>query len=284
MRLGKDNPTGCWPHQVSHDTLLHWIDKYLADTAQVLDGLVTVGPDGLLGRFWTMDRDRLVQLRREIEDYLCLALDEILPHEILPDGRKRYEIPFGNDDICLDLPGCDDPVGLELVYDWVYSCRSQHEQVQLAVLITEKARLEDLWLEAPTKSMRDRLKLDVVAVDAEVSHLQHGMVDKGALLRDIYKSLCKLTRQVKAARLATGNLQRAKAVRGIIERIECTFEHRVLNGKKAGRLVGIRFIPCTGDTLEYCDSVLDTGGPAPRRSSRACGTRTPMRRSTGWLA
>ena len=36
VRLGKDNPTGCWPHLVSHDILLHWIDRYLADTSQVL--------------------------------------------------------------------------------------------------------------------------------------------------------------------------------------------------------------------------------------------------------
>ena len=86
----------------------------------------------------------------------------------LPDGRKRYEIPFGDDDIRLDLPGCDDPVGLEMVYDWVYSCRSLHEKTQLALLETEKARLEGLWLEAPTNSMHDRLKADLVAVDAEV--------------------------------------------------------------------------------------------------------------------
>ena len=144
VRLGKDNPTGCWPHQVSHDTLLHWIDKYLADTSQVLDSLVSPtsggppGSDDLLGRFWAQHRDRLAQLRREVEDYLCLALDEILPHEILPDGRKRYEIPFGDDDIRLDLPGCDDPVGLEIVYDWVHSCRSTNEKAQLALLETLK--------------------------------------------------------------------------------------------------------------------------------------------------
>jgi len=285
VRLGKDNPTGCWPHQVSHDTLLYWIDKYLADTAQVLDSLVTGGTDGLLSRFWKLHRDRLAQLRGEIEDYLCLALDEILPHEILSDGRKRYEIPFGDEIIRLDLPGCDDPVGLEMVYDWVHSCRSTDGKAQLALLETEKTRLENLWLEAPTKSMRDRLKLDLVAVDADVSHLQHGMVDKGRLLRDIYKVLCKLTRQVQAARKVTGNLQQAKAVRGIVDRIECTFEHRVLNGKKAGRLVKIRFVPYMGDAIEYCTSdSVDTGERAPRRSSRACGTRTPMRRSTGWLA
>jgi len=265
--------------------LLYWIDKYLADTAQVLDSLVTGGTDGLLSRFWKLHRDRLAQLRGEIEDYLCLALDEILPHEILSDGRKRYEIPFGDEIIRLDLPGCDDPVGLEMVYDWVHSCRSTDGKAQLALLETEKTRLENLWLEAPTKSMRDRLKLDLVAVDAEVSSLQHGMVDKGKLLRDIYKALCKISAQVKAARKVTGALQRAKAVRGIIERIECTFEHRIVNGKKAGRLVKIRFIPHTGGPVEYCtDDALDTGERAPRRSSRACGTRTPMRRSTGWLA
>lgn len=287
VRLGKNNPAGCWPHQVSHTVLLHWIDKYLADTAQVLEDLVggRSGPDGLLGRFWAQHRDRLTQLRREIEDYLCLALDEILPHQDLPGGRKRYEIDFGDDHIVLDLPGCDDPVGLEMVYDWVHTCRSTDEKAQLALLETEKTRLEGLWLEAPTKNMRDRLKLDLVAVDAEVSRLQHGMIDKGKLLRDIYRSLCKLTAQVKAARKTTGSLQRAKAVRGIIDRIECTFEHRILNGKKAGRLIGVRFVPISGDAVEYyTDDSVDTDEPAPRRSSRACGTRTPMRRSTGWLA
>ena len=121
-------------------SLLHWIDKYLADTHQLLGNLIRgdrKAPSPLLVAKHC--RERLGQLRREVEDYLYLALDEILPHQDLPGGRKRYEIPFGDDDIRLDLPGCDDPVGLEMVYDWVHSCRSTNEKAQLAALESLKS-------------------------------------------------------------------------------------------------------------------------------------------------
>ena len=45
--------------------------------------------------------------------------------------------------------------------------------------------------------------------------LQHGMVDKGKLLREIYKSLCKLIQSGEGCSQGYWvTLQRAKAVRG----------------------------------------------------------------------
>ncbi len=288
VRLGPKNPSGCWPHQISHDILVHWIDKYLADTDQLLGYLTSGAPEGLLRRFWSEGvncRERLGELRREVENYLCEVLDEILPHKKLRGGRKRYEIDFGDDTIRLDLPGCDDPTGLEMVYDWVHSCRTMASREKLAQLEISKTRLEDLWLEAPTSAVRDRLKRDLVELDTEVSRLKHGMVDLGKLLRDVHKSFRNIHMRVKAARKATRNRERAEFVRGLVERIECTFEHRHVNGKKAGRFPKIRFVSWSGEPVEYCtDDSFDTDERVPRRSSRACGTRTPMRRSTGWLA
>ena len=66
VRLGPKNPSGCWPHQISHDILVHWIDKYLADTDQLLGYLTSGAPEGLLRRFWSEGadcRERLESLR-----------------------------------------------------------------------------------------------------------------------------------------------------------------------------------------------------------------------------
>jgi hypothetical protein len=63
----------------------------------------------------------------------------------------------------------------------------------------------------------------------------------------------------------------------LVERIKCTFEHRHVNGKKAGRLSKIRFVPWSGEPLEYCTG--DASDPrvtpaSPARSRRGeRGTR-----------
>ena len=86
------------------------------------------------------------------------------------------------------------------------------------------------------------------------------------MLREVYRSLCNLHMRIKAARRTTDNRGRAEFVRGLVERIECTFEHRHVNGKKAGRLSKIRFVPWSGEPLEYCTGdASDTGERAPRR-------------------
>jgi hypothetical protein len=55
------------------------------------------------------------------------------------------------------------------------------------------------------------------------------MVDLGRLLREVNKSVCNLYERVKAARQARGNRERAEFVRGLVERIECTCEHRYVH-------------------------------------------------------
>jgi DNA invertase Pin-like site-specific DNA recombinase len=120
VRLGPNNSAGCWPHQVSQDVLVYWIDTYLADASQLLGHLTSGPPEGLIRRFWSERADcraRLRELPREAEDYLSEVQDEILPHEWLKGGRRRYEIDFGGDPIRLDLPGRDDPAGLEIAYE-----------------------------------------------------------------------------------------------------------------------------------------------------------------------
>src|SRR5208337_306025 len=149
--------------------------------------LASGAPDGLLRRFWSERADchsRLRELRLEVENYLCEVLDEIVPHKKLRGGRRRYEINFGEDTIRLDLPGCDDPNGLEMVYDWVFSCRTMETRQKLTKLEASKSGLEDLWLEAPTSGVRDRLKRDLIELETEISRLKHGMVDLGKLLRE----------------------------------------------------------------------------------------------------
>jgi len=91
--------------------------------------------------------------------------------------------------------------------------------------------------------------------------------------------------RIKAARRTTDNRGRAEFVRGLVERIECTFEHRHVNGKKAGRLSSIRFVPWSGEPAEYCtDDSIDTDERVPRRSSRASEIPMSTPRSTGWRA
>ena len=180
-----EESSGCWPHQVSHDVLVHWIDKYLADTSSSwvisLRGLRTVffavsgqnGPTAVNGSWCFAVRRRTTSAR----------FWTVTPTPEAPRRRNHYEINVGKDAIRLDLPGCDDPTGLEMVYDWVHSCRTNASRVKLAQLETSKTRLEDLWLEAPTLAVRDRSQAGFGRVDTEVSRLKHGMVDLGKLRR-----------------------------------------------------------------------------------------------------
>jgi hypothetical protein len=68
-------------------------------------------------------------------------------------------------------------------------------------------------MEAPTASVRERLKSDLVGLEAEISRLRHGMVDLGKLLRDFHRSFCTLHQRMKAARRATGKRERADFLR-----------------------------------------------------------------------
>jgi len=152
---------------------------------------------------------------------------------------------------------------------------------EVARLNVELMRLTKAWADLPTPRAKQAAKAQLEALEQRLTELEQQRQDAAGAVAEAYRQVCDLQRAVAAARLAIQGgtnerelRERAQALRGVIQRIECTFTASGKTGcgwgQKYSRLVAVNIFPVTGDAARYL---------APAESTLPCTRATSPTRS-----
>jgi Recombinase/Recombinase zinc beta ribbon domain len=257
------NPTGCGPGLVRQDKLLAVLRDWMEQSGEALREAAGVADAGLLAPLHAERaglKAALALVQRAVEGWLFDALGRVLPFEELPGGRRRFTFERHEEpDLVLTLPGCENPVGLHEVFGAASSAAARRSRERIAELEVEAGRMITAWHELPTASAKAMAGERLKAIEREQEELRSGVLDLQAQYKRIWAGLNDTaTRLLRARREMAGDSDRRKAlaIRGLVERIECTFGQPELEregGRRmVRRLVGVKVIPLGPDDEEGC--------------------------------
>jgi hypothetical protein len=223
------------------------LDRWLSEVERDVDTVQDLGLVGLLSSCGEI-RNRLAKVVSLMEEYLIAHLDAVVPGETLPDGRKRFVVDLchspdtGWETAELVLPGCTDRVALERVFAWLASCRTAGLREQREQLVARMRTLYDKWDGLPNETARRWCREEMDSIQAKLDNLDQTL----SLPRkhnEVLAELVAVQRAVSRARRESRNRQRAELVRGLLERIEVSFDYRRHGRQERSVWREIRFVP-----------------------------------------
>ena len=228
-------PSGCHANQVPQETLLGYVDRWLAETGAVLGEDPDGSEEALLVALYGQQsraREGLREAREAAESWLAEALLAVCDPEPVRDGRRRFRL--GEWD--LTLPGCRSHADFLDALGWVSGSAGAKDRARLAELQGEHDRLFQALIAMPTEMMREKCLTEVRRVEAEMGKLKSSP-GVAARLKELARELSQTARLVTVARRAAakGTLaRRGKAIADVIERIELShrLEPRALGSKQ----------------------------------------------------
>lgn len=152
------------------------------------------------------------------------------------------------------------------VRDLLSSYQSRFDPVmvekELKGLQTEHEKLVESWSDLPTKRAKEVATVRLEALETRIEELEKQRDDASELVLSQYRAMDDLLTAIadanRAMRGETGEQalrQKTQAIRGVIQRIECSF---TATGKKGGgpgrqnaKLATVRIYPVSGTPLEF---------------------------------
>jgi DNA invertase Pin-like site-specific DNA recombinase len=244
---GKHNPSGCELHQVRHDVLEHYIDRYLQDTGQSIETVFTASEEDL-----PEIEDRETDTRR----LAYIKAVHALWHAVHRAGKA---------------PPADQPWTLpalvRIYQEEVGPDQLATVQAQLAAKLAEMDRLVELFAALTSKLAQDRANQKMEALEREITELQAQARPLDEVATGQREALERHEQAVRAAQHAIAgdsNRRKAAAVGRVVARIVCRFETVPAgNGKVRSLLREVTAEPLLGEVVSYA-----TEGAGRRRYSR----------------
>jgi DNA invertase Pin-like site-specific DNA recombinase len=253
LKDGQDQPEcKCLRNGVFQDVLEPYLIRYLEETGQRLH-LLTQGSD-------EDDPRRYNLIDRETEHWWEFQLGlERLKTYLRRHHPKEYQA-------ILTDSHSEDATEYEFIMSCVDLYQSTFDPAKVATEIqqleAEHTALVELWNDLPTARAKEKAKEKFEAVEARIDHLRRQQEDVAEVVASHYQELLDVQEAISAAERAMQSeageralRQRAEALRGIIQRIECTFAATGQTGagwgKKNTRLVKVTIYPVVGAVAEY---------------------------------
>ncbi|HEY7315211.1 MAG TPA: recombinase family protein [Gemmataceae bacterium] len=264
---GPANATGCRLHRVNQKVIEKLLEQYLDEAGTSLQALldVTAGDDA---------EDILTGLLHEEEGKRLSYLRELtrLWREVRDSGAR---------------PPAGQPwaVGNLLA---AYRSQARRRRVelnkQLAAKEAELDRLVEQYAGLRSEMARERANRKMEAMEQEILGLREQIAPLDARVEGLHEELMTLEQRIAEAREALAgdsNRRKAQAIRTVIRRIVCKFQHVQAGSLKRSVLTEVRIEPVEGATI-----VVSTGHrpssprperPRPRRNRPPASTRAPPR-------
>jgi DNA invertase Pin-like site-specific DNA recombinase len=135
-------------------------------------------------------------------------------------------------------------------------------EAELKRLEEEHSALMRRYADLPTPRAKEKAAAELAALEARISEAERQREDVAGVVEGLHREMLDLRSAIESAKTAmrseTGERalrQRAEAIRGIVQRIECSF---TATGKKGGgpgranaRLAAVTIYPVTGDAAEF---------------------------------
>jgi hypothetical protein len=185
-----------------------------------------------------MERLTIYLAKHHPEEYDAIVKDaygeDATPHEFVEACLACYRANF-------------DPSGLA-------------EEVER--LEAEHDGLMKQWADLPTPRAKEKAKERFAALEARIAELRRQQEDVAEVVASHYREMNDLQRAIDDAKLAMkaeaderALRRRAEALRGVIQRIECTFTATGQTGggwgKKTARLAAVTIYPLVGEAAEF---------------------------------
>jgi hypothetical protein len=232
---GKHNQYGCELHQVRHDVLEHYIDRYLQDTGQAIETVLTAREEDL-----PEIEDRETDARR-------LAYLKAL-HALWRAVHRAGKTPPPGQPWTL-------PTLVRIYQEEIGPGQLATVQAQLAAKLAEMDRLVEQFAALTSRLARDRANQKKEALEQEITELQSQARPLDEVATDHREALERREQAVRAAQQAIAgdsNRRKAAAVGRVVARIVCRFETVPAgNGKVRSLLREVTFEPLLGEAVRY---------------------------------
>jgi DNA invertase Pin-like site-specific DNA recombinase len=247
VREGKRAECKCLRNGVFQDVLEDYVARYLTETGQQLDQL---GCD--------LDVDALTESQEQQlgsqHDTFVKRLIEILDY-------IRDNDPAGWEEMWAPVPEAND-VPVERAIEFYRRCFDGNRVGErLSELEAEHDRLTQQCLNLKTERAIAKANRQLAELEALIGRLEQQRQNIADVVEREWREICDLRDAINQAKRAmkseTGERAlrlRAEALRGIIQRIECTFTSTGRKGggwgKKNAQLATVTFHPVVGDPAE----------------------------------
>jgi hypothetical protein len=251
VREGRRKECKCLRNGVFQDMLEPYIARYLDDTGQRLQ-LLTQGMD--LDSLTTPLKDQAADHWQEF----ALGLERLqlyLQKHHLEEYRRAVADNSG-----------EEATEYEYITGLIDCYRKNFDpsslRAELESLEAEHDALMKDWRDLPTQRAKDKAKQRFAELEERMDCLKQQMEDAGSVVEQHYRDMLDLQEAIEEAKRAfqaeAGEhalRQKAEAVRGVIQRIECTFTATGKTkggwGKKNSQLVKVTIYPVVGDAVEF---------------------------------
>jgi DNA invertase Pin-like site-specific DNA recombinase len=241
---GRHNRHGCELHQVRHDVLEHYLDRYLRDTGQAIETVLTAGEEDL-----PEIEDRETDARR----LAYLGALHALWRAVHRAGKTP---PVGQP---WTLPALVRIYQEEVGPDQLATVRAQ-----LAAKLAGMDRLVEQFAAMTSKLAQDRANQKMEALEREITELQAQARPLDAAATGQREALERHEQAVRAAQQAISgdsNRRKAAAAGRVVARIVCRFETVPAgNGKVRSLLREVTFEPLLGEAVSYATEGAGTRG------------------------
>lgn len=251
VREGWREQCSCLRNAVLQRTLEEYVDRYLVEAGHRLE-LLTEGlnDDELVSRLdqraekhWDEFYDGIARLTKYLaknhpDQYNALqrefSVNDLGPDEFVEACVECYRENF-------------DPSGLS---------------AEVAKLEAEHDALMERWADLPTARAKEKAKERFNELEARIAELRRQGEDVAEVVASNYREIHDLQSAIADARLAMRSeqgeralRQRAEAVRGVIQRIECTFTATGAKGggwgKRNSKLAQVKIYPICGESVAF---------------------------------
>jgi DNA invertase Pin-like site-specific DNA recombinase len=243
---GRHNQYGCELHQVRHDVLEHYIDRYLADTGQAIETVLHANAEDL------------PELEDQETDARRVAYIKAL-HALWRAVRQAGKSPPDGQPWSLQT--------LVRVYqEDVGPDQLAAVQAKVAAKLAEMDRLVEQFAALTSKLAQDRANKRMETLEREINELQEQArpLDLAATAtREELERREQATRAAREAMAGDSNRRKAQALGRVVARIVCRFDTELVKGRMRSFLREVTFEPLLGEVVSYAAE-----GSDRRRCSR----------------
>ena len=238
----------CLRNGVFQDTLEVYVERYLEETGQRLDRLTAdIDMDALTER----NEAKLFPLHEEFVERMTALLDYIRDND--PDGWEA---------MWAAVPEAQD-VPIERAVAYYRRCFDPNGvSAQLAKVEAEHDKLTAQCLNLKTERAIAKVNDQLARLESSICQLETRRQNMADLVERQWREVCELSQAIgRACRAMKSEMGeralrlRAKALRAIVQRIECTFTATGQKGggwgKKNSQLVTVTIYPVVGEAAAF---------------------------------
>ena len=269
QKYGAHTQTGCGTNQVKQETIDHYVQQWLDDYKISLEFATKKNPLQALYEERAKKIETASLIWDRIESFMFMRLADY--YHFKTKGKRRiYMVSLGHGTEEITLPGCESPRVLEELLWLVESADQSRLGDELTSLESRHKKMISLFVEAPTKMVRDALASEAKELEERITDIKAQMTSHGTDYRAVMKQVRAyyfLAKEAKAKVETATPAERRDALKAVLQSIRLSFVWQQRGPRRCSVLQAVSFLPRVGDEKVYWTC---TASAMPRRCEDRC--------------